>query len=363
MNGESHFRAIADCVPWVMLWLADEGGRCTFFNRNWLEFTGRSLEEQQGDGWTRVICPEDAERCAQLYVAAVANRRPVYLEYGLRRHDGSYRRVASHAVPRFSPAGDYAGYVGGAVVIADCHAAGNAEDVALMVSHDLQGPLRAIAGFAKLLDVRYADRLGADAQGYVQHILSVADHLGSVVQEFLDLGRNGGAGPKREAVECGAALAKALEGLSADIEQRRAIVEHADLPRVHGVPALITQVFANLIANAIKFAARPPVVVVSAERSGEFWTLRVRDNGIGIPADKLGFIFEPFHRLNGNPVLPGSGLGLKTCWRIVAMHGGRIWAHSSPGLGSTFYFTLPAVPDAFRSDTVAPGDFGARASH
>ncbi len=143
--------------------------------------------------------------------------------------------------------------------------------------------------------------------------------------------------------DCQAICARAIEGLRAAIEESAAVVTYGPLPALLADPARLSQLFSNLIGNALKFRAeQPPHVHISADRKGSEWLFAVRDNGIGIDPAHAEKIFEIFQRLHGKQQYPGTGVGLALCKMIVQSHGGRIWVESQPGQGATFYFTLPA---------------------
>jgi light-regulated signal transduction histidine kinase (bacteriophytochrome) len=138
------------------------------------------------------------------------------------------------------------------------------------------------------------------------------------------------------------AFRQAVANLQTAIEESKALVSHDPLPQVVGDTTQLTQVFQNLIGNAIKFCTQDvPQVHVSAQQSEKEWLISVKDNGIGISPQFHRRIFEIFQRLHGRSEYSGTGLGLALCQRIIERHGGRIWVESEPGQGSTFYFTLP----------------------
>jgi signal transduction histidine kinase len=136
---------------------------------------------------------------------------------------------------------------------------------------------------------------------------------------------------------------EALEMLAGSVQQSGADVTVDELPVISGDARKLRQVFLNLISNALKFADDSPVVRVSAEVQGETAIFAVADNGIGMDPEQAELIFQPFRRLHGEEDYPGTGIGLAVCERIVEQHGGRIWAQSAPGQGSTFRFTLPVA--------------------
>jgi chemotaxis family two-component system sensor kinase Cph1 len=141
-------------------------------------------------------------------------------------------------------------------------------------------------------------------------------------------------------------LATALENLKVAIEESRAVIEHGQLPTVEGDAGQLTQVFQNLIGNAIKFRGNTlPKIQIGARHNDNEWFFYVKDNGIGIDPKNLGRIFVLFQRLHTRQEYPGTGMGLAICKKIIERHGGRIWAESKAGEGTTFFFTIPVKND------------------
>jgi two-component system, chemotaxis family, sensor kinase Cph1 len=219
------------------------------------------------------------------------------------------------------------------------------EQFAYAASHDLQEPLRMVASFTKLLQDRYRGRLDSQADEYIHFAVDGALRMQRLVTDLLAYSRVGRGQPLRE-TSCEEAFDRALQNLHEAVREAGAAVTRTPLPRIKGDPTQLVQLFQNLIGNAIKFRAGvPPAIHVSARRSpkrGE-WLFQVRDNGIGIAPQYLERIFVMFQRLHTQQEYPGSGIGLTVCRKIVDRHGGRIWAESEPGKGSSFFFTLPAL--------------------
>jgi signal transduction histidine kinase len=211
-------------------------------------------------------------------------------------------------------------------------------------SHDLQEPLRTMTSYAKLLDSRYRARLDQDACEFIDFIIAAGHRMNALIQDLLTFSRAVSQPvPPATSVALDAALQGAIDNLQIAIQETAASVTHETLPRANGDLAQLIQVFQNLLINAIKYKRdEPPRVSVSAEASQGKITVSVVDNGVGIEADQLERIFQPFKRAHGREY-PGSGLGLAITRRIIERHGGRIWAESQPGSGSTFRFTLPAA--------------------
>ena len=216
------------------------------------------------------------------------------------------------------------------------------EQYAQMASHDLQAPLATIDLYLRLIERRLPD---ASQEELVQLLAGVGgstDRMRSLVRDLLHLARVGRGEPRRETLDTRAVLDRALENLAGPIEERGADVSAGPLPIVSGDPGQLSLLFQNLLGNAIKFSDHDaPHVSVTASIEGVEAQFAVRDNGIGIDPQHAERIFQPFQRLHGEDRYEGTGIGLAICQRIVSHHGGRIWAESTVGAGSTFRFTLP----------------------
>ncbi|MFL5896657.1 MAG: sensor histidine kinase [Thermoleophilaceae bacterium] len=216
------------------------------------------------------------------------------------------------------------------------------EQFASVTSHDLQAPLATISMYAQLLDQRHAGELNGGRQ-LVDGINAATVKARTLIRDLLEYSRAGRGELLNEPIEMAAVAGEALEMLAGPIQQSGADVTVEDLPVILGDPRKLRQVFLNLISNALKFAEDAPVVRISAEIQGATAVLAVADKGIGMDPSQAERIFQPFHRLHGEEDYPGTGIGLAVCERIVEQHGGRIWAQSAPGQGSTFRFTLPVA--------------------
>ncbi|MBS2132308.1 PAS domain S-box protein (plasmid) [Burkholderia thailandensis] len=221
------------------------------------------------------------------------------------------------------------------------------EQFAYVASHDLQEPLRAVAGPLQLLQRRYQGQLDARADEFIAHAVDGASRMQTLIDDLLAYSRVGRSGVARELTGCGAALDRALTGLSVGLQESGAQINRGELPTVPGIPTQLTLLFQNLVGNALKFRSseRPVQIDIEAQRQGNDWVFSVTDNGIGIDRQYFERIFLIFQRLHTRADYPGTGIGLALCKRIVEQHGGRIWVESAPGVGTTFFFTLDARTD------------------
>lgn len=215
-----------------------------------------------------------------------------------------------------------------------------------VASHDLRSPLRTVTLYSQVLRRRYGDRLDDDGKGLLSEIEAATKRLDNLIQDLLAFS----ALPLQsksvtEGADAGAALQDVLNNLHGIIVEANAKVESGPLPRLNIERSRLVQLLQNLVANAIRYrSSAPPHVCISATQEGAFWHICCRDNGIGVPSEHYQRIFEPFKRLHGQEI-PGSGIGLALCKKIVERHGGRIWVESTVGEGSTFHFTVPTSHD------------------
>ncbi len=403
-ESEARFRNVADAAP-VMLWVTDVDGACTFLNRQWLEFTGQTLEVGLGLGWLDAVHPDDAAEAGRVFLDANARRAPFRLDYRLRRHDGVYRWAVDAAAPRLAPDGTFLGYVGSVVDIddrarlleaeraaraaaemlrRDAEAARRHAEAAVRkadeanqaksgflatMSHELRTPLNAIVGYTQLLDSGLAGPLTAQQRAYLDRLGVSSQHLLGLVDDVLDLSRieAGETLVARYDATTGVATRAALELVQpqADAKGVRLLDGRAD---DEGVPYVgdedrVRQIVLNLLSNAVKFTPPGGTVRVTCDTvaetpnggagtllhgAGPWAVVRVADTGVGVPPEEQGRIFEPFHQVEST-VSPytrrqgGTGLGLPISRRLARLMGGDLTVESAPGAGSTFTLWLPAA--------------------
>jgi PAS domain S-box-containing protein len=362
---EERFRIMADCAP-VLLWLAGTDGLCYFFNQPWLAFTGRTQEEEYGNGWAEGVHAEDFQACMHIYMDAFVARQAFRMEYRLRRHDGEYRWILDQGVPRYTTDGTFAGFIGSCIDITEQKDVQNELDrrvkqrtaelgaamreleaFSYSVSHDLRAPLRAIDGFSQALLEDNGAQLDAKGQEYLGRVRGAAQRMGTLIDDLLRLSRVGRAQLARQPL----ALDEIARTVAADLQkmqpERKVDWAIKDSAPAHGDPSLLRGVLENLLGNAWKYTGRtasPRIEFGSYEHGGER-TFYVQDNGAGFDMAHAALLFSPFQRLHAEADFPGNGIGLATVQRIIHRHGGRIWAEARKGQGAKFSWTLPHIPD------------------
>jgi light-regulated signal transduction histidine kinase (bacteriophytochrome) len=219
------------------------------------------------------------------------------------------------------------------------------QQFAFVASHDLQEPLRMITSYTQLLAKRYRGKLDADADEFIGYAVDGARRIQGLISDLLNYSRVGAYGGEFLLTDCEAIITATLKNLEAVIGESNAVVHHDGLPTVNGDRIQLTQLFQNLVSNAIKYhCVQAPQIHISCDRQEHSWLFCVRDNGIGIDPQFAEKVFVIFQRLHTKEAYPGNGIGLAICKKIVEHHGGKIWVESEVGQGSKFYFTIPTNP-------------------
>ncbi len=216
---------------------------------------------------------------------------------------------------------------------------------AYVASHDLQEPLRTVSSFLGIFRERYADRLDERGLSYIDRAIAGSGRLSTMIHDLLAFSQTEGVALEMAEIDLALSVRDALDNLAVKIKESGATVICEALPRVMGHRNLLTQVFQNLISNAVKFRSQnPPLIRIGGTTDGDAHLISIQDNGIGIAEPHLKKIFGIFQRLHGADQYPGSGIGLSVCRRIIELHGGTVGVTSIEGEGSCFWFSMMAQP-------------------
>ncbi len=216
------------------------------------------------------------------------------------------------------------------------------EQFAYVASHDLQEPLRAVAGYVQLIERKYSDRLNAEALEYIKNSVAGAERMKILINDLLAFSRVGSMGKPFEKVDMNTIFDSVVFGSKARIDKSGAKITRDNLPVIMGDDIQMAQIFQNLIGNSIKFkSGSSSVIHAGVKDNGSEYLFWVKDNGIGIEKEFFEKIFVIFQRLHARNQYPGTGIGLSICMKIVGRHHGKLWVESELGKGATFYFTIP----------------------
>ncbi|MBY0370950.1 PAS domain S-box protein, partial [bacterium] len=350
---QQKFKFLADNANDAYL-LANRSSEIVYANPVACELLGYTHEELLGLSLSRIERDHDRSRFDQLFAQPAGTRIPPFESSYDKRDGGSVPVEIS--VSRLNYLGDEFIFAVARDITerraveqslrmhAEELARSNREleQFAYVSSHDLKEPLRMVTVYVQMLQNHLSGKLDDQAAEYLNYAVQGSRRMLALINDLLSYSRLSKEVAPFTSVSCGEGIQTAVQNLRAAIEETGAQIDIAPLPRVLGIQSQISQLFQNLISNALKFRAdRPPLISVTAKEDGEFWVFSVIDNGIGIQPRYLDRIFVIFQRLHTAQKYPGTGIGLSICKKIVENHGGRIWVESSIGNGSAFHFTLP----------------------
>jgi PAS domain S-box-containing protein len=349
-ESEFSYRTLADSGQ-ALIWKARTDKLCDYFNKVWLDFTGRTHEQEFGNGWAEGVHPEDLRRCIDIYVGSFDRREPFSMDYRLRRHDGVYRWIQDDGCPRYDVNGNFIGYIGYCLDITDrklVEAALNGKNSELerftyTVSHDLKSPLITIQSYAGMIEKDLEAGKVERARKDLKRIEAAAAGMSELLNDLLELSRVGKQMNIPSRIDMNGLVAKVLQQLAGPLKQVGVkVVVQPELPAAFGDGKRIAEVVQNLVENALKYGCdrEEPSLEIGARMEEPDCIYFVRDNGKGIDPCFHESIFNIFTKLDA--ASPGTGVGLALVKRIIEVHNGRIWVESAgSGHGSCFCFTLP----------------------
>ncbi len=370
-ESEARFHAMAENAP-VMIWLSGLDRLCTYFNKNWLEFTGRTLEQELGYGWTEGVLPEDLEHCLDTYITAFDARQAFVMEYRLRRFDSKYSWILDKGTPRFNSDGSFAGYIGSCLDISDrkqteltlkqradeltrvntmlAQTTGvlkirndELDQFAYVVSHDLKAPLRAIASLSEWMEEDLKDQLPEENQHQMRLLRGRVHRMEALINGLLEYSRVGRTQTPSLKVNVNALLMEVIDSLAPP--ETFSIEVESGMPTVISKRVPLQQVFTNLIGNAIKHhTRRDGHVKISVKDQGQYYEFAVSDDGPGIAPEYHEKVFVIFQTLEARDQKESTGVGLAIVKKIVETEAGKMTLESQVGFGSTFRFTWPKQP-------------------
>jgi PAS domain S-box-containing protein len=378
---------MADVAP-VMMWVAGKDTLCNFFNQPWLDFTGRSIEQEVGNGWAEGVYKDDFQHCLDIYLSSFKARKDFRMEYRLRRHDGTYRWLLDTGRPIFDYSGEFSGYIGSCIDITDLKEAEEKHQklqeqfyqaqkmeaigaMAASIAHDLKNLIMVVQGNAELIKMGAAPDTAT--YRHADHIFQAAVREAEMVQKLMLFSRKQPL--KHVWLDYGKVSASMMDLIGRLIPPEIEVTVNAsnDLWTVNGDVTLLEQVFVNLVTNArdampngghldVTFSnVTVPKEYLESNRSaipGNWVCMRVSDTGIGMTPETMERIFEPF--FTTKPPEKGTGLGLSSVYGIVKEHGGWVEVQSMLGKGSVFSAFIPGHPEVGSDSAGTPVGPGAK---
>jgi len=349
---EQQFRTLAESIP-NLAWMARSDGHISWYNRRWYEYTAATPQAMEGWGWQAVHDPQILPTVMERWQESISSGLPFEMVFPIKGADGNFRDFLTRVEPVRDSQGSVVRWFGTNTDITEQRSIEQElrrinrelEEFAYVASHDLQEPLRMVNIYSHLLleHVGVSDSKSEQFAGFIKTGVARMELL---IRDLLTYSRTS---QRNELPDATADLTDCLNEtlllLSSLIVENNAVIEFSELPTVRGDAGQLAHVFQNLFANSIKYRKTdvPPHITIWAEREEDNWKISVRDNGLGFEPRYAKKIFGLFQRLYSDEY-PGTGLGLALCQRIIERYGGRIWAESEPGAGSTFCFLLPAEP-------------------
>lgn len=356
----NEYRLLVEHSP-VMIWRAGLDAKCDYFNERWLAFTGRTIEQELGNGWIEGVHPDDLDRCVEYYLDHFHRRVEFEMEYRLRRNDGVYRWILDRGAPFQGVSGVFAGFIGSCVDVDDRRRAQearerrDAKEIALarefeqrvltIVSHDIRNPLAVIQ-----LAARHMRQSASEATVVEQdadRVLRSVARIQNIVADLLDLSRERegtGIAISLQETDISTICKQIVDELETTAHDHKIIFDCATDGRGWWDHNRVIQAVSNLASNAVQHGTRGEPISLRVTGDADRVTIAVHNEGV-IPPEVLPHIFDPFRSAHDDQRRGGGlGLGLFIADAIAHAHGGTIHVTSTPEQGTTFELTLPRSP-------------------
>ncbi|UII30653.1 PAS domain-containing sensor histidine kinase [Fulvivirga ulvae] len=366
---EAWFRSIAENSP-TMIWVADEGKSCTYFNQTWLQFTGCNINSERGIGWLDNVCPDDRKAALAAFDAAFDNRECYTTEYRLKRKDGRYRWIQETGKPTYAPDGEFTGYMGSCTDVHDQRMAQEELELKViqrtrelndtlerekavsemksrfvsMASHEFRTPLSIILSSVSLIEQYAGTEQNERLNKHLQRIRASINNLTEILNDFLSIDK---LEQGKMTLEFNVlSISQFVQDVLADMQFLRKDGQQINV-QYEGEDALaldakkLRHILENLISNAVKYSPDGTVIDLQVQNTQGTLQIIIRDQGIGIPEEEQVHLFNKFFRATNTGNVQGTGLGLTIVKRYVELMKGTINFKSIPGEGTVFTIKLP----------------------
>jgi PAS domain S-box-containing protein len=339
----------------ALIWRSRLDKLCDYFNKTWLDFTGRTMEQEFGNGWAEGVHPDDFDFCLQTYVNAFDRKKAFSMDYRMKNKFGEYRWIRDFGRPFYDLDNTFLGYIGSCYDITEnknnelqlLELNATKDKFFSIIAHDLKTPFTSIIGFSEHLVEQIKEKDYDKIDEFAKIILQSSHRAMDLLMNIMDWAQSQ-SGRLEFNSECFdmVSLANEVILLLSDIAQQKSIIITSILPpsiQINADKEMISAVLRNLISNAIKFTQANGKITISAKTKQNEITVSVSDNGVGISNERIEKLFNisESYSTRGTQNEKGTGLGLILCEEFIKKHKGEIWVESLEGIGTTFYFSLP----------------------
>lgn len=346
---DEQFKLMANATP-VLLWVSGTNKLCFFFNRFWLQFTGRTIEQELGDGWTEGVHQQDLESCVKSYSNAFEKRKEFKIEYRLRRFDGQYRWVLDNGIPHFTKENVFAGYIGTCTDIHELKQLERRKDQFITAaSHELKTPVTSLNVYLHLIAEFLENGKEEKYAAYAETAIKQVNKITGLINQFLDLSRiqSDSLNFEWSVFPFCDLVTSVVEKIQSTTTSHTFVLEGECQGIIKGDMERLSQAIENLLTNAIKYSREKNKILVKLSEDAQHVRASVVDFGIGIDKDHLPKIFDRFYRIPGpkEETFPGLGIGLFISHQIINKHAGKIWVESTRNKETRFNFQIPIIKE------------------
>jgi PAS domain S-box-containing protein len=347
-KSEKLLRSITTAAP-TGLWQSDKEGNIIYVNQTWINWTGKAFEEQLGQNWLNCLIEADRLLAQRRFVNALQHRGYYEVEFRIHHTDGAEHWCVATGKPQYNKNGDFEGYIGACVDITDQKILQQQKDNFIgIASHELKTPVTSMKAYTQVLEKMLRKKGELKEAAMINKMDSQLNRLTSLIGDLLDVTKinSGRLQFNNRNFDFNDLVNDLVEDLQRTTQNHVLDLRLAASPTIFGDQERIGQVITNFITNAIKYSPEGEKIIVRSEVVENELKFCVQDFGIGIAEDNLLRVFEQFYRVSGSMqyTFPGLGLGLYISAEIIKQAGGKIWAESQLGVGSSFCFSLPLLP-------------------
>jgi PAS domain S-box-containing protein len=346
----------------ALIWRSRLDKLCDYFNKTWLEFTGRTMEQEFGNGWAEGVHPDDFGICLQTYVEAFDRRQPFSMEYRMKNRYGEYRWIRDNGRPFYDLDNTFLGYIGSCYDITENKSnelklteLNQAKDKFFsIIAHDLKNPFNSIIGFSEQLIEMVNEKEYEQIEGFANIILQSSNRVMDLLLNLMEWAQSqsGRMEFRPEYFRIDTMLSEVILLLKGNAEQKSIEIVNTFPPniQVYADKAMINAVLRNFISNALKFTESGGKITIDAVVNKYELFVSISDTGVGISKERLDKLFKinESNSTQGTHNEKGTGLGLILCKEFIEKNRGKIWVESSVGTGTNFHFSLPYTEIKFK---------------